>query len=199
VRLTSGVSRPDRTLIGSKPGAGGSAHALADEQVDEQGDKRANVLSGSAGNVVQAYSTGDIHFHQFRMPPPAELPGANRRLVNQKRVLATLDSSLDHIGHDGEPVLNVLLGQRGSGKSTVAVYWANQRSERFPDGQLYANLGAWTDHTVAPSEVLRNFTVSLGVDPGQIPGDLEGRASMYRTLTTGRRLLVLLDGAVSPG
>ncbi|GAB3879113.1 hypothetical protein GCM10029964_030930 [Kibdelosporangium lantanae] len=87
-------------LIGSVPGVGGE-RALGDE----------------GSNVV------DLRFWQSRMPTPREIPRPVRRLVNQRRVLALLDESLAAVGEDREPVVKVLLGQRGSGKSTVAVHW----------------------------------------------------------------------------
>lgn len=140
----------------------------------------------------------DLRFHRSRMPTPREIPRPVRRLVNQRRVLALLDESLRSVGNDREPVVKVLLGQRGCGKSTVAVHWADKYGEHFPDGQLFANLGAWTDHTVAPGEVLRGFLVSLGVAAGDVPAELERRASMFRTLTSSRKYLIVLDDAVSP-
>ena len=158
-----------------------------------------NMVEGSAGNVVQAGSVGDIHFHgsQMRLPRPRQLPGAITTLVNQKRTLRALDEALDEVGTEG-PVIRVLRGQRGSGKTTVAVHWLHHRADRFPDGQLYANLGAWTDQVSAPSEVLAGFLGALGVDRAQIPADLEARGGLFRSLTDGKRFQVMLDDAVTP-
>ncbi|WP_394617189.1 NB-ARC domain-containing protein [Lentzea sp. JNUCC 0626] len=157
-----------------------------------------NAMSGAAGNVVQAAHVGEIHLHSGpRDPRPRQLPGAITKLVNQKRVLRQLDEALDAVGDDG-PVVRVLRGQRGSGKSTVALHWLHGNAARFPDGQLYANLGAWTDQTSAPAEVLAGFLAGLGVDRSQIPADLESRTSMFRSLTHDRSFQILLDDAVTP-
>lgn len=158
-----------------------------------------NMVEGSAGNVVQTGSVGEIHFHgsQMRLSRPRQLPGAITKLVNQKRTLRALDEALDAVSAEG-PVIRVLRGQRGSGKTTVAVRWLHDRADRFPDGQFYANLGAWTDQVSAPSEVLAGFLGALGVDRAQIPADLEARSSMFRSLTWGKSFQVMLDDAVTP-
>jgi tetratricopeptide (TPR) repeat protein len=158
-----------------------------------------NMVDGSAGNVVQAGHVGEVHIHGSppRSPRPRQLPGAITKLVNQKRTLRALDEALDAVSADG-PVIRVLRGQRGSGKTTVAVRWLHDRADRFPDGQLYANLGAWTDQVSAPSEVLAGFLGALGVDRAQIPADLTARHNLFRTLTDGKSFQVLLDDAVTP-
>lgn len=91
----------------------------------------------------------------------------------------------------------MLAGARGSGKSTAAVYWLQRHRDRFPDGQLRANLGAWTDHSAAPAEVLFGFITSLGVDRADVPADLEQRVNLFRSLTRGRSFQILLDDAVT--
>lgn len=158
------------------------------QQVDNQ-------MAGSAGNVVQAGSIGAVHFHHLPRPVPAQLPLPISTLVNQKHVLAELDDVLAALAD--EPAIVVLMGARGSGKSTVGVYWLQRHRERFPDGQLRANLGAWADHSAAPAEVLLGFLTSLGVDRADVPAELESRANLFRTLTTGRSLQILLDDAMT--
>ena len=46
-----------------------------------------------------------------------------------------------------------------------------------------------------PATAMRGFLEALGVPPNQIPPDLPGQASMYRSLLTSRRVLVVLDNA----
>lgn len=157
-----------------------------------------NVMSGAAGNLVQARSIGQVHFHGLRMPRPRQLPGGVGNLVNQKAVLGALGRAFAAQRDEDHPVIRVLRGQRGSGKSTVAVHWLHSCRDRFADGQLYANLGAYTDHATAPSEVLAGFLGALGVDRSQIPAGLEARENLFRSLTDGRSFQVLLDDAVTP-
>ncbi|WP_154697154.1 NB-ARC domain-containing protein [Lentzea guizhouensis] len=120
---------------------------------------------------------------------------AIRTLVNQEHVLAALDEVLGALNED--PAIVVLVGARGSGKSTAAVYWLQHHRDRFPDGQLRANLGAWSDHASAPAAVLLDFITSLGVDRAEVPADLESRVNLFRSLTAGRSFQILLDDAVT--
>jgi tetratricopeptide (TPR) repeat protein len=90
----------------------------------------------------------------------------------------------------------VVAGMAGVGKTALAVHWAHRVAGRFPGGQLHLDLRGFSATTpVRPNEALRQLLHGLGVD--QVPADLEEAAGLYRSLTAGRRLLVLLDNAAT--
>ncbi len=92
-----------------------------------------------------------------------------------------------------------ITGSAGVGKTALAVHWAHRVRDRFPDGQLYANLrGHALGRTVPPIEVLAQFLAALEVPAERVPVDVDTAAAMYRTLTTDRKMLVLLDNAADP-
>lgn len=98
----------------------------------------------------------------------------------------------------GAPVVVCLTGPGGIGKSATATSCAHVLKDRFPDGQLFVNLGgvAGAD-AVHPSDVLVRFLARLGVPPGRMPAEPEQLADLYRDCTADRRLLVVLDNATS--
>jgi DNA-binding SARP family transcriptional activator/tetratricopeptide (TPR) repeat protein len=89
-------------------------------------------------------------------------------------------------------------GTAGAGKTALAVHWAHQVIGRFGDGQLYVNLrGYGPNRPMDPLEALAQFLRALGMPAGQVPGGLDEAAASYRSLLVGRRMLILLDNAVT--
>src|SRR5881628_150392 len=110
--------------------------------------------------------------------------------------LRALDALLDEAtGADGTVVIS---GTAGAGKTALAVRWAHQVADRFPDGQLFVDLGG---HSVsgprAPGEVLAHFLDALGVRAERRPDGVSELAALYRTTLNGRKVLVVMDNAGS--
>jgi DNA-binding SARP family transcriptional activator/tetratricopeptide (TPR) repeat protein len=96
------------------------------------------------------------------------------------------------------PRTGVICGTAGVGKTALAVHWAHQVADQFPDGQLYVNLhGYSTGPAVPPIEAIGMFLRSLGIGADRIPIDLAEASALYRSTLAGRRMLVLLDNARS--
>ncbi|WP_037870705.1 AfsR/SARP family transcriptional regulator [Streptomyces sp. NRRL S-813] len=91
----------------------------------------------------------------------------------------------------------VIGGMAGIGKTTLAVHWAHEIADRFPDGQLFINLRGFdpTSSMMTPEEAVRIFLDALGVPPQRIPTRLDAQASLYRSLLASRRALIVLDNA----
>ncbi|MDK0524143.1 BTAD domain-containing putative transcriptional regulator [Streptomyces sp. ML-6] len=125
-------------------------------------------------------------------PVPAQLPADVNGFSGRREELAHLDA----LGEQGEAQSAVMIvtlpGRPGVGKSSLAVHWAHRVAERFPDGQLYAELG-----DSCSADVVRDFLLALGVGAGQVPDSLAGRSALLRSLLTGKRVLMVLDNAVS--
>jgi len=160
---------------------------------------RRNVLSGTVhGPVVQAESVGDVHFHTSPEPTviPFQLPPAPRLFAGRQDELANLDTW--HGAVDDHPMVVVISGPGGVGKTSLALRWLHDAREHFPDGQLYVDLDAYGQHGPAtPAEVLDWFLLALGANPERIPAELPHRQAMFRSMTAGRAFAVLLDNAAS--
>jgi DNA-binding SARP family transcriptional activator len=93
----------------------------------------------------------------------------------------------------------VVAGKGGIGKTTLAVHASHAVADHFTDGQLFADLHGMSAHPVNPMQVLERFIRAFGVPGAQIPEGVDERAEMYRNLVADRKVLVVLDDAVSEG
>jgi tetratricopeptide (TPR) repeat protein len=133
------------------------------------------------GTVVQV---GKVVIADVR-PPPRQLPASPSCFVDRADDLA---------GLVGGPGVYAIVGIGGIGKTWLAVHWAHANRHRFPDGQLFVDLRGFSpDQPMVPTVAVRGFLDSLGaVD---IPPDPHAQVALYRSLTSDKRLLVVLDNA----
>jgi tetratricopeptide (TPR) repeat protein/transcriptional regulator with XRE-family HTH domain len=134
---------------------------------------------------------------------PRQLPASVRQFAGRQGELAALTGLLDRAA-PGAPtalVISAISGTAGVGKTALAVHWAHQHADQFPDGQLYADLRGF-DPSGAPMQAamaLRRFLDALPVPAARIPGDLDAQIGLYRSLLADRRMLIVLDNARDPG
>lgn len=125
---------------------------------------------------------------------PADLPTFTGRHseLEQIRGLLHADGSLPDT-----VVISAISGMAGIGKTTLAVHWAHEIADRFPDGQLAINLRGFdpTGTIVPPEEAIRIFLDALGVPAQRIPSGLDAQQALYRSMLANRRVLILLDNA----
>ncbi|MBF9127721.1 tetratricopeptide repeat protein [Plantactinospora sp. S1510] len=128
---------------------------------------------------------------------PRQLPAAARHFAGRAGPLAALNALLDDAAAANTAVISAIGGTAGVGKTALAVYWAHQVADRFPDGQLYVNLRGFgpTEPAMGPAEVIRRFLDALDIPLRRIPPEPDALAALYRSELAGRRLLILLDNA----
>lgn len=129
-------------------------------------------------------------------PVPRQLPGRPRLFVGRDRELAELDKAVDTA--QGITVIASISGPGGIGKTWLALHWAHQNADRFPDGQLYLDLHGFDPSgppPTTPDRALRSLLDALAVPSRSVPAELAARAGLFRSLVADRRMLVVLDNA----
>lgn len=91
--------------------------------------------------------------------------------------------------------LTAVAGTGGVGKTALAIHVAHLVAGHFQAGQLYLNLRGSSRHPLAPADALARILRDLGTEPGAVPASETERAARYRTLTAGKRPLLVLDDA----
>jgi hypothetical protein len=114
---------------------------------------------------------------------PRQLPPEVPHFVGRDRELSLLDKAFR------SPM--IIEGAPGAGRSALAVRWARSRRDAFTDGELYLDLNG-----LSAREALEILLGGLRL-PGRLPDDVESRSALFRSALAGRRMLVLLDNALS--
>jgi tetratricopeptide (TPR) repeat protein len=154
-----------------------------------------------AGAWVRLFGTAatPVRVSAVRASVPRQLPPLGRHFVGRAGEREQLDAFADAAAAEaGTVIITALAGMGGIGKTALALRWAHEIAERFPDGQLHVNLHGFDPQAqVEPTIALYGFIQALGVPSSGIPSELEARTALYRSLVAGRRLLVVLDNARS--
>ncbi|MFJ1569904.1 BTAD domain-containing putative transcriptional regulator [Streptomyces erythrochromogenes] len=148
-------------------------------------DERAGEQAGSGRQTRPAW------------PRPAQLPPDTPDFTGREEEVAGVGAALvgGAPGRGTAPVVCMIHGMGGVGKTALAVHAAHAVRDRFPGGQLYADLRGAGREAVDPYDVQELFLRALGVAPGSVPRDRDERTALYRSWLADRRLLLLLDNA----
>ncbi|WP_346176818.1 AfsR/SARP family transcriptional regulator [Streptomyces cuspidosporus] len=191
-----GIS-PGAELLAARTAAAGTAPPTTARAANQAGVPAGGPGGGGAGRAAHDGPPGSAG---FAAPSPAQLPPDLPVFTGRRAELAEVLARLPGEARTASTVLiSAIGGMAGIGKTTLAVHWAHRVRDRFPDGQLYVNLRGFdpTGPAMSPGEAVRGFLVALGVPPQHIPNGVDDQAALYRSLLAGRRVLVLLDNALS--
>ncbi|WP_232519890.1 AfsR/SARP family transcriptional regulator [Actinosynnema pretiosum] len=133
-----------------------------------------------------------------RAAVPRQLPADTADFIGGEELITAAEEVLT--GGAGRRAVGVVvvIGRPGVGKSTLAAHLGHRvAEEHFPDGQLYCDLRGGYGDAGGSADVLGRFLQALGIPGAMIPVEHTARTEMYRTLLADRRVLVVLDNAVS--
>lgn len=140
-----------------------------------------------------------------RTDEPAVSPGVPRQLpppvvgfVGRGTEIAVAETVLRNTGETGVVPIVILCGSPGVGKSALAIHIAQRVRDGYPDGQLYVNLrGHGMRSPATAASVISQFLRALGTPANAIPLDAGEQLNLFRTQLADKRVLLVLDNAVS--
>ncbi|MET8850328.1 tetratricopeptide repeat protein [Amycolatopsis sp. NPDC004625] len=127
---------------------------------------------------------------------PRDVPAYTGRAAE----LAWLADAVAAAAESGDAVaIHAVDGMAGVGKTAFAVHAGHLLADRFPDAQLFVRLHGHTSgqQPADPADVLAALLTTMGVPAQQVPADPDARAALWRDRLAGRRVLLILDDAVS--
>lgn len=169
----------------------GSVRLLA-EALELSAPQRELLIAAARGEVSLPSKASSITPCQL----PMDLTDFTGRATQMQVLQDLLQGSQQGNGYLTTVVISTIDGTAGVGKTALAMHWAHRVKDHFRDGQLVVNLHGYAPGPpVSPLQALAQLLQGLGLEPEQVPVDVEAAAGLYRSLLAGRRVLVLLDNA----
>ncbi|MFJ7326467.1 BTAD domain-containing putative transcriptional regulator [Streptomyces cyaneofuscatus] len=144
------------------------------------------------GGVARRVETAGVRHNNL----PAGVAHFTGR-VREKRIIREASGNAQEDRENSRAYAKVIAidGMAGIGKTTLAVQAAHELAPFYPDGQLFADLRAYTtsDRSQSLHAVLGTLLSGLGVAPEAVPPGVEDRIVAWRRLLLDRRALIVLD------
>jgi tetratricopeptide (TPR) repeat protein/DNA-binding SARP family transcriptional activator len=164
---------------------------LIDEQGTEPGPMLSELHQRILGRDPQlAVRTADQR--PGRGARPDTLPPKTAEFVGRDPELELLTGE-----HGSVPVVAVIEGMPGVGKTALAVHAARLVADQYPDGSFYLNLHSHDpgSPSLETAEALHRLLRMLSVPATQIPDTIGERVALWRAQLSRRRAIVILDDA----
>lgn len=150
-------------------------------------DIQTRILRGDPGlGVTPAYrSSGQVGQPNTLIPDNQDFVG---RTEETKLLTAGCQANT--------PLLEVIEGAGGVGKTALALRVAHRVTARYPDAQLFLSFPG--DGSRGVAEALDRLLRMLGVPAARIPPETGERARLWRAEMAHRRAVIVLDDVSSP-
>ncbi|MFD6225651.1 BTAD domain-containing putative transcriptional regulator [Streptomyces sp. NPDC060232] len=132
-------------------------------------------------------------------PAPTQLPPDAADFIGRSEQTAWATALLEEVRNPlrTAPPIGVISGRSGTGKTALAVHVGHRAAALFPDGQLFVDLRASDSEPVRTPDALARLLRALGVGTETAVQPEEDLLGLYRTHIARRRVLLVLDNAVS--
>lgn len=101
--------------------------------------------------------------------------------------------------HADSVAIHAIDGMPGVGKTTLALHLAHRLTAQYPDRQLFVDLHGHSE-TMPPTDpalLLTSLLVGDGLDASTLPSGLDELGALWRARMARRRVLLVLDDAIS--
>ncbi|BCY07254.1 hypothetical protein L3i22_023420 [Actinoplanes sp. L3-i22] len=197
-------------LVTTLAAAGHRAEALAryrqmrDRLVAELGVEPGPELTAAQRHVLTRDADPAVPASAAAPPRPvrpAQLPPDQPLFAGRETELSRL-LELAAGTRDGRrtgPLVIAVDGMAGVGKSTLVTHFAHRVAADFTAGQLHLDLqGHLGEGSLSAGAALRALLHGLGARAPDVPDTFDALVGMYRSLTAGLDILILLDNAYDP-
>ncbi|MDA0632333.1 BTAD domain-containing putative transcriptional regulator [Nonomuraea sp. MCN248] len=171
--------------------------AVRDLLGDELGIEPSPMLRRVHEAILRGDDRVDLSARSGAWPPaggtvvPRQLPPTIADFTGRDEEVATLRDALSPDWHQA-PTICAISGMGGVGKTALALHVAHQLADAFPDGQLYVGFSGTVDR-IAVGRALESMLRVLGVDGSTVPGSIDDRTALFRSLLAGKRMLIVID------
>lgn len=125
---------------------------------------------------------------------PAELPASPAGFIDRSVLAERLDRGFAL--PDG-PHIATVWGGPGSGKTSLAVRYANGIADRYPDGVFFEDARGADGVELDVERLQRRIIEALRTEDAEDAVLSADRQAQYRTATADRRILIVVDNVVS--
>lgn len=177
--------------------------ALADELGVDVGqelhDAYLALLTQAADDPAERATVADAAASGFERFRPLALPPRLRSFVGRTAELDALNGDFVTWAESEPcgPLVQILYGADGVGKSALAIAYARSIAHSFPDGHIYLDLRSTAHDAMdgAPRTALHRLLMLLGLPAESIPSDRAAQVALFRSTTAARRMLFVIDNA----
>jgi hypothetical protein len=123
-----------------------------------------------------------------------QAPSGTRVFIGRRKELGRLTAPVPEGNRPG-PLLLVIAGMPGTGKTELAICAARALAARYPDGVFWLGLRTYAaaESRMTSSEALRNLLNALHVPPDPNATSVNALSRTWRAATSGKKMLIVLD------
>jgi tetratricopeptide (TPR) repeat protein len=152
------------------------------------GDNSVVLTLDSVGKTAVQKALSGLFPSRLKQLPP-DLGDFEGREGSVSQLLSMLDQGGSHAA------ITAIDGMPGVGKSALAIHVAHRLVDRYPDGQIFVDLGGTSQRPLTPEEAMAKVVRSF--EPAaQLPDQSDDLAAVYRSVLSERAAFVVLDNAL---